>query len=218
VPARQRSGDKGALEARALFSAALREIRHERIQLGLSLRDAARRAGMSPSQFGRLEHNHIQRPSLEQVCRAARAVGLRPWLKLYPADEGVRDTPQLKILARFEQMIAAPLRLLREVGLPVTGDRRAWDGRITDGRQTASIEAVARLDDVQELTRKLALKLRDDPDAGAVILVLGRTAHNRRVLAGHREALRALLPLDGAAILRDLRRGRVPAANGVLLC
>jgi transcriptional regulator with XRE-family HTH domain len=203
---------------RTIADAAMREIRHQRIQLGLSLHDAARRAGMSSSQLSRLELGMTRSPTLEQLGRAARAVGMRPWLKLYPTDEGVRDAPQLGILARFERILGAPLRLIREVGLALAGDRRAWDGRIDDGERRASIEAVARLDDVQELTRKLALKLRDDPDAGVVILVLARTAHNRRVLAAHREALRPLLPLDGAAIVRDLRRGRVPPAGGIVLC
>jgi hypothetical protein len=58
---------------------------------------------------------------------------------------------------------------------------------------------------------------RDDPDAGAVILLLNRTAHNRRALAAHREAMRGDFPLDGAAIARELRRGRVPAEGGVIL-
>ncbi len=173
---------------------------------------------MSPSQLGRLELGHIRRPTMDQLARAARAVGLRLSLKLYPADEGVRDTPQLRIFQRFERILAAPLRLLREITLPILGDRRAWDGRISDGGGTASIEVIARLDDVQELQRRLELKRRDDPGAGVVILVIGRTAHNRRVLGVHREALRAQYPLDGAAILRDLRRGRVPASSGILLC
>jgi transcriptional regulator with XRE-family HTH domain len=218
MAARQRLGDTAALEARALVDAAMREVRHERIQLGLSLKDAGRRGGMSSSQFSRLEVERSHRPTLEQVCRAARAVGLRARLKLYPADEQVRDTPQLGVLNRFEQVLESPLRMVREVGLPIAGDRRAWDGRISDGERTASIEAIARLDDVQETHRRIELKRRDDPAAGVVLLVIGRTAHNRRVLVAHREALRAAFPLDGAAIMRDLRRGRVPASSGILLC
>ena len=50
-----------------------------------------------------------------------------------------------------------------------------------------------------------------------MILVLNRTAHNRRILADHREALRAQFPLDGAAVARELRRGRVPPQNGIIL-
>jgi hypothetical protein len=129
----------------------------------------------------------------------------------------VRDAAQLKLLARFEQLLGPPLRLRREVPLPIAGDLRGWDGRITDGRLTASIEGESKLDDVQAVARRIELKTRDDPDAGIVILVLNRTAHNRRILADHREALRAQFPLDGAAIARGLRRGQVPAGSGIIL-
>ncbi len=172
---------------------------------------------MSPSQLARVELARNARPTLDQVCRAARAVGLRPWLKLYPDEAPIRDAPQLKLLARFEALLPPSLRLRREVPLPVAGDLRAWDGRISDGKRTGSVEAESKLDDVQAVSRRIELKVRDDPGAGVVILLLNRTAHNRRILASHREALRVQFPLDGAAIARDLRSGRVPAASGIIL-
>ena len=101
--------------------------------------------------------------------------------------------------------------------LPIASDLRAWDARITDGLATASIEGEARLDDIQAVSRRVALKQRDDPGAGAVILLVNRTTHNRAVVAQHRDALRAQFPMDGAAILAELRRGRVPRAGGILL-
>ena len=144
-------------------------------------------------------------------------MGLRPFFKLYPDEAPVRDAAQLTLLARFERLLGPPLRLRREVALPIAGDMRAWDGRITDGREIASIEGESKLDDVQAVSRRIELKTRDDPDAGVVILVLSRTAHNRRILADHREALRAQFPLDGAAVARELRRGRVPPRSGIIL-
>jgi hypothetical protein len=172
---------------------------------------------MSASQLTRLECGRLALPTLEQLCRAARAVGLRPWLKLYPDDVPVRDAAQLPLLARFETLLAPPLRLRRGVPLPIASDLRAWDGRVTDGQRTASVEAESKLDDVQAVSRKIELKARDDPEAGVVILLLNRTAHNRRVLAAHREALRGQFPLDGAAVARALRQGRIPAASGFIL-
>jgi hypothetical protein len=79
------------------------------------------------------------------------------------------------------------------------------------------VECESHLEDIQALARRIALKQRDDPGAGVVILVLNRTAHNRNVLAEHREALRVQFPLDGATIARDLRAGRVPKASGIIL-
>ncbi len=122
------------------------------------------------------------------------------------------------LLGRLESLLGKPLSMRREVGLPIAGDRRAWDARIAgDGSSRASVEAETHLHDMQATARRLDLKTRDDPGAGVVILLVNKTAHNRRVLAEHREALRAQLPLDGAAILRALRRGQVPAASGILL-
>jgi transcriptional regulator with XRE-family HTH domain len=214
---RQRPGDLGAEDARHQLQAAGREIRMARRGLGISIAAAARRAGISASQLGRIERGVLRRPSVDQVFRAARAVGLEPALRFHPVGARVRDKAQLDVLDRFAGLLAPPLRMRREVPVPRPGDPRAWDGRITSGAATVSIEAESKLWDVQATERRIALKARDDPDAGAVILVLNRTAHNRRVLAEHREALRGRFPLDGAAIARALRAGRLPAAGGIIL-
>ena len=130
----------------------------------------------------------------------------------------MRDDAQLALLGRFEAKLAPLLRLRRQVALPIPGDRRAWDGRIHGGTAgVASIEAESKLLDLRALARRIALKCRDDPDAGAVILLLNKTAHNRRVLAEHSDALRDRFPLDGAAIHEALAAGRAPPANGILL-
>ncbi len=172
---------------------------------------------MSPSQYGRLERGDLSYPSLNQLCRACRAVGMEPALRAYPSGEPIRDAAQLALLARFESLLVAPLRVRREVPLPVVGDRRAWDARVSDGTANASIEGESRIHDAQALARRIELKSRDDPSAGAVILVVNDTAHNRRILSEHREALRGQFPLDGAAIARALRRGRVPDVSGIIV-
>jgi hypothetical protein len=114
-------------------------------------------------------------------------------------------------------MLGSPLALRREVGLPMPGDRRAWDGRIVGGERPASVECEVRLHDVQAVTRRVELKARDDPGSGVIILVVARSAHNWRVLAEHREALRLQFPLDGPSIARELRAGRVPKASGIIV-
>jgi transcriptional regulator with XRE-family HTH domain len=214
---RQRPGDIGAEDAQELLAEARRELRLHRRAAGLSIEAAARRAGMSATRFGDLERGKVTSPGFESMCRAARAVGLKPTFRLYATGENVVDAGQLPTLARLEAKLAPSLRMTREVGLPIRGDLRAWDARITDGRATLSLDAEARLDDLQAVARRVALKQRDDPDAGVAILVLNKTAHNRRVLAEHREALRAQFPLDGWAILRELRAGRIPKAGGIVL-
>jgi transcriptional regulator with XRE-family HTH domain len=214
---RQRPGDTGAEDALELLAVVRRELRLARRTAGLSIETAARRAGMSETRLGDIERGDVTSPGLESMCRAARAVGLKVWLRVYPTGEDVVDAGQLPVLARLEGALGPPVRMAREVGLPIQGDLRAWDARLTDGRSNASVDAEARLDDIQAVARRVALKKRDDPSAGVVLLVLNRTVHNRRVLALHREALRAQFPLDGGAILRDLRAGRIPKAGGILL-
>ena len=214
---RQRAGDMGSADARRIAIAIGREVADTRRAAGVSQRSIAVRAGISRSQLGRLERGELRRPSLEVVCRVARAAGLAPAMKLYPSGARLRDSASQALLARFGAILGAPLRMRREVPVPIAGDLRAWDARITDGSRSASVEGESRIGDAQALERRIELKLRDDPEAGVVILLLNRTAHNRRILAEHREGLRAQFPLDGSAILRALRQGKVPSASGVLM-
>jgi transcriptional regulator with XRE-family HTH domain len=215
MSSRQRPAHQGADEARRAALAAGTELRATRITFGLSQATVATAAGMSPSQLARLERGQIRRPTLDQIWRAARALGLGGSLRLFPSGSPVRDAGQLALLEWFEPLLASPLRLRREVSLPIAGDLRAWDGMIVGGEDRAFVEGEAHLGDTQALARRIALKQRDDPRACVVILLVARSAHNRRVLAEHREALRAQFPLDGAAIARALRAGRVPPASGI---
>jgi hypothetical protein len=80
-----------------------------------------------------------------------------------------------------------------------------------------SLDCEARLGDIQAVTRRVALKQRDDPACGPVILLVSRSRHNASVLEAHRESLRAMLPLDSAQILRPLRAGHLPTASGLLV-
>lgn len=204
-------------DALRLAAAAGRELKVARLRLGWGQVDAAQRAGMSTSQWSRLERGVSKHPTLDQLCRASRVVGLDPSFRLYPGEVPVNDRGQLPVLDRFEGVLGAALRMAREVGLAIPGDQRAWDARITDGLQRASLDCEARLEDMQAVGPRVSLKQRDDPDCGPIILLVSRTRHNTAVLATHREALRAMLPLDSAQLLRYLRAGRVPPAGGILV-
>ena len=207
----------GGADARRVAAAVATELREGRIGAGISQATAARAAGLSPSQWGRLERNELDAPDLVQVCQAARALGLRGSLKLYPAGEPVRDAAQLNLLARFEAALGRPLRMRREVPIPIIGDLRAWDAMVDGDGRPFFVEGESHVRDVQEVDRRITLKQRDDPRATTVILVMTRSDHHRRLLATHREALRGLLPLDGVTILRSIRSGRRPPASGLVL-
>jgi hypothetical protein len=164
-----------------------------------------------------MERAQVRDLPLTPLCRAARALGLAPSVRLYPAGVPVRDAAQLPLLRRLESTLAAPLRLRREVPLPIRGDPRAWDAAIDGDGDPVFIEAETHLRDVQAFERRVTLKVRDDPRARVVLLVATRSLHNRRLIAEHREALRPLFPLDSGAVLRSLRAGRRPPTGGIVL-
>jgi Helix-turn-helix domain len=168
---RERPGDRGVIDAQEQLANARRELRVARRLHSMRIAAAARMAGMSDSQYGRPERGRLGLPTVGQVCCAARAVGLRPWLRLYPGESPVVDGPQLALLGGFEQVLTAPLWLRREVTLPVAGDLRAWDDRITDGGRTASIEAVARLEDIQALSWRIERRVRRVRTENGIILL-----------------------------------------------
>jgi len=217
MTAREPPGDSGQIEARKLVIGACAEIRQARIAAGWSQELVAHAAGLSRPVYGRLERGDIGHPTLTQLCRAARAVGLETSLSHFPTGVRLRDRPQLRILDVLAGALASPLRMPREVTLPIPGDLRAWDAAITDDRSMAFVEGVSRIGDTQAMQRRIDLKLRDDPRSNVVMLAVSNTRHNRAVLAEHREALRHDFPLDGATILRALRAGRLPTASGIVL-
>jgi transcriptional regulator with XRE-family HTH domain len=212
-----RRGDQAADDARRVVARTTSDLRDARLAAGLSLAEAARVAGISAAQLGRLERGEIAMPTLEQIWRAWSPYGFRPSLRTFAIGSPVRDRAQLALFTRFQPCLGDPLRLRREIPLPIAGDARAWDAMIDGGSEPAFVEGESHMRDAQAFERRLRLKMRDDPRARIVLLVATRSDHNRRVLAEHREALRDLLPLDGAVILRHLRAGRVPPASGMVL-
>lgn len=214
---RVRPAEAGARDARRLIAMIAAELRDARLAAGVSQATVARAAGVSRSTLSRMEREHLADPAFSAVCRVARALGLAPSFRFFPSGAPVRDAPQLSLLARFAAVLAPPLSLHREVGLPVDADGRAWDAMIKAAADQAFVEAESHLTDVQAFQRRVALKIRDDPRARIVILVLTRSAHHRLLLSEHREALRGQFPLDGAAVLTALRAGRLPPLSGIVL-
>ncbi len=192
------------------------EVRTARLAAGLSQRAAGTAAGMSHAQFGRIERAANRTLTVEQASRAAMAVGLRVVLRTYPDGDPARDAAQLALLERFRVRLPAAVRWETEAPMPIPGDRRAWDALAQLDDRRAGCEAETRLQDVQALERRLALKQRDGA-VDVLILLVSDTASNRRVLHLHRETLRPLLPLDGRALLAALKRGQLPEENGILV-
>lgn len=78
------------------------------------------------------------------------------------------------------------------------------------------MDAESRLRDIQALSRRLALKRRDD-GVRVMVLLVANTRHNRTVLRVAMPDLAADYPLPDPAILGQLQRGQCPTASGMVL-
>jgi len=212
----ERRADLGRGEAQRVARAVGQEIRAARRAAGLSQRAAASAVGLDASTVSRIERGAFEGISVRGLSLCCAAVGLRLSVRTFPHGDPVRDAGQLRLLGRFRARLPAGSPWATEVPLPILGDRRALDARTVLGQRAVMIEAEVRLDDVQALARRLALKVRD---AGAqlVIVVVADTRHNRAVLTAHRESLRALLPLDTRAVLAAVSAGLPPARSGIVV-
>jgi hypothetical protein len=187
-----------------------------RLGSGASIRTAAAAVGMSETMFGRIERGQLRNVTVVQLATACSAVGLklagRPW----PDGGGVRDAAHARLLQRLRSELPPGTPWRTEVGLPIAGDRRAWDAQFELEQVVVGIEAEVRLVDLQALERRISLKRRDS-GIGLVILLVAKTSANRRHLADHRGTLRASFPLDTRAILRAIRASHPPPAGGIVV-
>ena len=196
-----------------------REHRYARRASGLSLRECAAASGASYPQLLRFERGEIERLTVPDVGAWFSVVGLDLVLRAYPAGDPIRDRAQLALLERLRARLHPNLRWRTEVALPLDGDLRAWDAEIRGAGQPpwrARVEAETRITDGQALERKVALKVRDDPD-GHVLLLVADTRTNRRALATLRAGMREQFPIQARVMLAALSEGREPPGNGILL-
>jgi transcriptional regulator with XRE-family HTH domain len=218
---RERPADRGRRRARDTLRRLGHEHRDARIGAGLSLRACAAASGASYPQLRRFERGEIERVNLPDVGAWCAVVGLDLGLRAYPAGDPIRDRAQLALLERLRVRLHPSLRWRTEVPLPIEGDLRAWDAEI-GGRERPSrrwrtrVEAETRIGDGQALERKLALKLRDDPD-GHLILLVADTRANRRALAALSPGLRAMFPASAREVLAALDAGRQPPGSAILV-
>ncbi len=203
----------GNRRARSLAHAIGRELLDARLAAGLSQGSVARAAGLHQSRISRTERSVAPLPRLDELARHCAVLGQELGARSFPVGSPVRDAAQRDLLTALQAMVTGLFRWRFEVGLDIPGDKRAWDAWL-DGPGDIAIDAETRLRDVQDLQRKLELKLRDSGSPRLVLLV-SATRHNRRVVREHREALRSTLPLDSRDVLAALRAGKVPSANGI---
>ena len=187
------------------------DLTRTRAVAGLSIREVARSAGIGPHRLERAERGDVNTLTIDLAARIAPVLGLQLAVSLYPHGDPVRDRAHLALLGRFRGRLHPTLRWRTEVPMPIAGDPRAGDGAIAGAFGTILVEAETRVIDIQSVERKARLKQRD-LGANRLILLVGDTPHNRRVLTLHPE-LRERLPMPTRCCLSALSRGQDPGGD-----
>ena len=199
------------------------EIRTARRAVGLTIRQVGERAGLSAAQAGRIARAVLPSVSVDQLARLGAVVGLDVRVRTYPGPDPTVDAGQLPVLARFRARLPTGVTVPTEVPLPIIGDQRAWDGLIrglawpgTGERVDLPFDVEARLTNTQAQVRRLMLKARDS-GFEHVLLVLGRTHHNRAALQAAGASLTDSFPISARRALAALSIGEHPGGSAIIL-
>ena len=212
----RRARDIGAERAQRIVVDLGRDLRDARRLAGLSQERVSAAAGISHSHVSRIEHGLVPNLSFDLASRLASIVGLDLSVRTFASGTALRDIGQVRLLSRFQSLVASPITWRTEVGVGGRRDPRAWDAVLAEGSDRAGVEAEVHVHDWQALDRRISLRQRDT-EMEVVILVLADTRPNRAVLRELGPALTANLPEPGGAALRALRQGRLPKASAIVL-
>ena len=192
-----------------------RELRLARLAGGMRQSDVARLLGTSTARICRVEQGAVRTLNVGDLARHAAAVGLKPYLKLFPLGRRLLDQPQLDLLARFRRRLHASWTWETEVSVPIPGDLRAGDCRIGLHDCAILVEAYTRFSDYQAQTRA-ARRKQADLGAHRLVLLMAATHANRRAVAEADVVARGSFPLGTKAVLAALADGRDPGADGIV--
>jgi transcriptional regulator with XRE-family HTH domain len=216
VVTRERRLDRARRQAQRALALIGEEFRQARLQAGLTLEELGEAVGLSASEMSRIELGQADYVPYTRLALLAAALGLDLPLRAFPAGDPIRDAAQLALLAKLRGLLPTGLGWRTEVPLAIPGDLRAWDAVIEGRGWHVPVEAETRLRDVQAMSRRLALKQRDDRRE-IVILLVGDTRHNRHVLKVAGPDLAASFPTRGRAVLGALRNEERPKESGIVL-
>jgi len=213
---RTRAEYEAARLARWILADLGRELRLARYNGGLRQVDVARSLGTSPSRICRVEQGRIGTLNLPDLARHAAAVGLKPYVKVFPLGRRLLDRPQIELLARFRQRLHPTWTWETEVPLPLPNDLRSADCRITIPDCSILVEAITRFADWQAQTAAAARKKRD-MGADRLILLVAATHANRRAAAeASAVAADGSFPMRTKQALAALAAGSDPGADAIV--
>lgn len=217
MPIRRDPIEEAARRARQQVAQVLADLRNARRNAGLSQAAMASALGCSRQLVGAIERGKLEDVGCTQLARMGAVVGLDVPIRAFPAGSPLRDAAQLRLLGRFRASVGQIWTWRTE--MPVTAnplDRRAVDAVLVRGPHRVGVEAVTRFLDAQAQIRPVLLK-QEAAGLERMVLVLADTRHNRAALADGEATISPAFPLRHRALMRDLRVGRLPAANGLVL-
>lgn len=216
MPNRTRLASETAQATRAQLITVGRELRVARLTSGRRQVDVGEVVGMSSVHVSRVERGVAPGVRFRTLTAIAAAVGLKLWVRAYPAGRRLLDAPQLGVFTELKSRTGDRWRWRTEVPMPIAGDLRAADAVGTNGTCTVLVELITRLVDYQAQSRAAMLKKRDLP-ADRVILVIRGSHANRRALAEAGDAVRASFPLATRPALRAMSRGADPGGDAIVV-
>lgn len=212
---RESVATSGARRSRLLRQRIAEDLSNARLAAGLSVREVARRVGVSAARVERCERGEPGTLTLDLAARIAPVVGLLLAASLHLDGDPARDRAHLALLERFRLRLDHRLVWRTEVPMPIAGDLRAGDGLIEAAFGTIVVEAETRVTDIQAVERKSALKKRD-LGANRLILLLADTPTNRRVVSLHPE-IRERFPVGPRRCMVALSRAEDPGGDCLLI-
>jgi transcriptional regulator with XRE-family HTH domain len=202
--------------ASAQITAVVGDCVARRHAAGLSQSKVASVIGCSRQLVGLMEGGHIQ-AGIGRLAAYAAAVGLDLSLKAFDGGSPLRDAGQLPVLARFQASIS-PGDWSVESEVPVLGDprdRRAFDLVLRRMPAVVAVEGISHLGDSQDQVRRIVLK-QHVAGIPIAVIVLADTRHNRAAAQIAAPTLEPAFPLPPRAVMRALRAGELPEANGIV--
>lgn len=192
------------------------ELRVARILAGRTQREVADQVGRSASHVSRVEHGLIRGLTFHQLYRHSAAVGLKPFLNLYPSIARPLDRAQLALFTRFRERIGQWWNVSLEVPMPIAGDLRAADAVLSGHGLRIVVEVITRLADFQAQVRSAHRKVRD-LNADRLIFVVAGTDTNRRALRDAGAVVIDAFPVGTKGALARLARGEDPGGDAIVL-
>ena len=209
--------DRGRRQGEARVRSLAGELAQARLTAGVSQRQIAAMLGWSQSEVSRFER--VTRPAsvtFTDVYAIAAVLGLEPSITLHPFGAALRDKGHQAVIGRFRPLIGAAWAVGAEVPFPGAGDPRSWDLLLRLPVQRVGVECETRIRDIQALSRRMHQRERDG-GTDVVLLVLSRSAHNRRLVDELRGSLGPGYATSPRRLLAALRNGQPLPGNGVLL-